>query len=157
MLMAATPMLLVCPAMGSPLPSLPPLPVLGETVILHDQAGIALRGYDPVAYFAEGRAVGGSPAFELQHEGLVWRFASGANMAAFAAEPKAYMPAFGGHDATAIARGRVVDSEPRWFLIDDQRLYLFRTREGRDQYQIDADLRQEARSAWTKVERQLAR
>ncbi len=131
--------------------------MIGETVIVHDQAGIALLGYDPVAYFAEGRAVGGSPAHELQHQGLVWRFASGANLAAFEADPAAYKPAFGGHDAAAMAGGRAVDSEPRWFAISGRSLYLFRTRENRDRFAADAELRRVAHAAWPDVERQLAR
>ncbi len=145
---------------ASVIPGLPPIPALpqtGERVVLHDQAGIALHGFDPVAYFASGRAVGGSAQFEMAHEGVVWRFATAANREAFAASPAVYRPLFGGHDPVGAAQGRAVESRPEYFLIIDDRLMLFRTRESRNDLRSNPALLDDALLKWPAVERQLAR
>ncbi len=54
--------------------------------------GVAIMGYDPVAYFTEGRAVKGSPEFNHEFLGETWHFASAAHRDAFAANPVAYAP-----------------------------------------------------------------
>jgi hypothetical protein len=144
-------------ASGVSLPRVPALPNISEALIIHDSAGIAMLGFDPVAYFAEGRARGGLARHELQHGGYVWRFASSANLAAFEARPDAYTPAFGGHDAAAMAVGRAVESEPRHFAIVEDRLFLFRTAESRQRFAADPGMAAEADRRWAEVERQLAR
>ncbi len=146
------------PAMATVgMPKLPALPSAGEQVVIHDQAGIALFGFDPVAYFAEGRAIGGSARHEIIHEGLVWRFASAANRAAFERAPHVYMPAFGGYDPTGVAAGRAVDTRPEHFAIVNERLHLFRTREARQQATGNPELLAVANERWPQVQRLLAR
>jgi YHS domain-containing protein len=146
-------------ASGAPvgMPALPGLPSIGETTIVHDAAGVAIQGFDPVAYFDEHRPVGGLARFELVHGGVVWRFASAANMNAFEAEPAAYIPAFGGYDPVAAASGRVVDTTPEFFLLQDGRLFLFRTRDARSRFEQDAALLAAAEREWPRLRRQLAR
>lgn len=61
-----------------------------------DEAGIAIKGYDPVGYFAENRAVKGKEEFEYLYEGARWRFSSAAHRDLFAANPERYMPQYGG-------------------------------------------------------------
>ncbi len=61
-----------------------------------DKAGIAIKGYDPVAYFAENRAVKGKEEFEYLWEGARWRFSSAAHRDLFVANPERYMPQYGG-------------------------------------------------------------
>ncbi len=143
-------------AAGS-LPALPDLPLPGEKMILHDQAGVALSGFDPVAYFDQGRAVGGLADHELQHGGVVWRFSSKANMVAFARSPEIYMPMFGGYDPVAMAGGRATATVPELFLIHDGRLVMFRNRALRAQFEQDPGILRAALRAWPAVERQLAR
>lgn len=58
--------------------------------------GIAIKGYDTVAYFTEGRAVQGKKEYEYEWQGAKWRFASAANRDKFAANPPAYAPKYGG-------------------------------------------------------------
>jgi len=58
--------------------------------------GIAIKGYDTVAYFTEGRAVKGNKEFEFEWQDAKWRFASAANRDKFAANPQAYAPQYGG-------------------------------------------------------------
>ncbi len=61
-----------------------------------DNTGNAIKGYDPVAYFAENRAVKGKEEFEYLYEGARWRFSSAAHRDLFAANPERYMPQYGG-------------------------------------------------------------
>jgi YHS domain-containing protein len=133
------------------------LPSAGERVLKHDLAGIALMGFDPVGYFESGRPVAGSREHELTHEGTTWRFASRANLEAFRQDPAVFAPAFGGHDAAAVAMGRAVDADPQLFRIIGGRLYLFRSRETREQFAGNDALRGQADQRWQDVKLQLAR
>ena len=86
--------------------------------------GLALQGYDPVAYFTEGRPVEGSDDFETDHEGYTYRFSSQANLDAFIAEPEAYLPQYGGYCAYGVAKGVLSTTRPDVWVIHDGRLYL---------------------------------
>jgi len=87
--------------------------------------GVAIHGYDPVAYHVDGAAVRGDPAIAAEHAGATWRFASEANREKFRAGPERYAPAYGGWCAWAMADGEFVDVDPASFLIEDGRLLLF--------------------------------
>ena len=84
----------------------------------------AIRGYDPVAYFTEGRAVEGQEQFSFEWNGARWRFASAANRDRFAGAPDRYAPQFGGYCAYAVAHDHTAGSDPQAFEIVDGRLYL---------------------------------
>jgi hypothetical protein len=86
--------------------------------------GIALQGYDVVAYFTEGRPVQGSPSFAHTWEQTTWHFASAANRDAFARAPQEYAPQYGGFCAYGVSRGYAVDIDPNAWTIVDRRLYL---------------------------------
>jgi hypothetical protein len=86
--------------------------------------GAAIRGYDPVAYFRDGRAVRGQPAFTHQWRGVAWRFASVANRDSFAADPTAFAPQYGGFCAFAVANGYDAPIDPQAWRIVEGRLYL---------------------------------
>ncbi len=92
--------------------------------------GVAIVGYDPVAYFTEARAVKGSPEFSHEFLGETWLFASAANRDAFAADPVAYAPQYGGYCAgevlyADVSSGITTNVEPRAWRIIDGKLYLF--------------------------------
>ena len=89
--------------------------------------GLALGGYDPVTYFAEGGAdpQAGSTAIETTLAGVTYRFVSEANRERFRAEPERFLPAYGGWCAWAMADGDKVAIDPESFLIEDGRLLLF--------------------------------
>jgi YHS domain-containing protein len=89
-----------------------------------DKVGLALRGYDAVAYVAASAAVKGSPQFEHRWNGATWRFASAENLAAFVRDPERYAPQFGGYCAWAVSRGYTADGDPEAWKIVDGRLYL---------------------------------
>jgi hypothetical protein len=89
-----------------------------------DANGLALKGYDPVAYFVDGKPVPGSPALQHEWNGAIWRFASAANRERFIEAPEAYAPQFGGFCAWAVSRNYTADTDPDAFDIVGGKLYL---------------------------------
>jgi YHS domain-containing protein len=89
-----------------------------------DSSGLALKGYDPVAYFTEKQPVQGKAEFTAQHEGATYRFASAANRDAFAAAPAKYAPQYGGYCAFGMASGYKAPIEPDAWTVVDGKLYL---------------------------------
>jgi YHS domain-containing protein len=91
------------------------------------RSGVALKGYDPVAYFPEGggEPMKGKESISLEHRGVTYRFATEANREAFRANPGKYEPAYGGWCAWAMADGDRADIDPKSFLIQDGRLLVF--------------------------------
>lgn len=85
---------------------------------------VAVGGYDPVAYFTDGRPVRGASEHSLTYQGYEYRFASAAHLAAFRADPARYLPRYGGYCAWAAAQGRTASGDPRYWRIVDGRLYL---------------------------------
>jgi YHS domain-containing protein len=88
------------------------------------RGGLAIHGYDPVAYFTEGRPVEGSPAFEYEWNGARYRFASAANRDRFASDPERFAPQYGGFCAYAVSRGYTADIDPQAWAVVDGKLYL---------------------------------
>jgi|SRR5262245_451316 len=89
-----------------------------------DSSGLALKGYDPVAYFTEKKPIAGKAEFTAQHEGATYRFASAANRDAFAAAPQKYTPQYGGYCAFGVAGGYKAPIEPEAWTVVDGKLYL---------------------------------
>ncbi len=87
-------------------------------------SGLALEGYDPVAYFFEGEALEGDDALEYTWQGATWRFSSEANLQRFMASPKQFAPQFGGYCAYGVSVGVAVDIDPNAWKIVDEKLYL---------------------------------
>lgn len=86
--------------------------------------GVAVRGYDVVAYFDQSAAVRGSQEFQQQWQGATWRFSSAANRDKFAAAPQRYAPQFGGYCAWAVGHNYTADADPEAWKIIDGKLYL---------------------------------
>ena len=90
-----------------------------------DESGLAIEGYDPVAYFA-GNAVEGSKEYTYTIDGATYRFASAANRDLFKAAPSKYRPQYGGWCAYAMgAKGEKVEVDPKTFKVLNGKLYLF--------------------------------
>jgi len=87
-------------------------------------SSLAVDGYDPVAYFTEGKPVEGQSDLEYQWNGVTWRFASQDHLDAFKADPAAYAPQYGGYCAWAVAQGSTASAEPDVWRIVDGKLYL---------------------------------
>lgn len=86
---------------------------------------LALKGYDPVAYFTEARATPGDSRFQYAWDGAIYRFASAAHRDMFMADPDRYLPQYGNLCTASLANGRRYTPDPRNWLVHEGRLYLF--------------------------------
>jgi YHS domain-containing protein len=84
----------------------------------------AIQGYDPVAYFKEGKPMKGKKEFSFLWNEATWIFASRENLAAFKIDPEKYAPQFGGYCAYGISEGHKAPTSPDAWTIVDGKLYL---------------------------------
>jgi len=91
-----------------------------------EEPKLSISGYDPVAYFSDGKPVQGKTEFEYLWHKLRWRFASGEHRESFAKDPDRYTPQYDGYCALAIgAQKKRVNINPETFKVTQGRLYLF--------------------------------
>jgi hypothetical protein len=90
-----------------------------------EKVPLAIKGYDPVAYFTLGKPTRGLPEIEYEWDEHVWRFASGEDRELFKADPVRYAPQFGNYCAMALSKGEIVVADPENWLISDGKLYVF--------------------------------
>lgn len=87
---------------------------------------VAILGYDPVAYFSQGKAVKGKNAVSANYQGVIYKFSSNENKDVFLKNPSKYEPQYGGWCAYAMgSAGEKVEINPETFKITDGKLYLF--------------------------------
>ena len=91
---------------------------------------VAIKGYDPVAYFTEGKATKGKSEFAFSWYDAEWRFANARHRDLFAANPEDYAPKFGGFCSMAMTIGWVIAVDPENWEIVDGKLYLVHTKRG---------------------------
>jgi hypothetical protein len=128
-----------------------------ERVVVSRHSGLAIEGFDPVAYFTDAEAAPGLPDFEASEAGAVWRFRNAGNRASFVAHPEIYGPRFGGYDPVDLGRGVTYAGNPRFWAIVDRRLYLFGREEHRDAFAANpAPFLKEAAARWPALEQGLA-
>jgi hypothetical protein len=130
---------------------------LTERVAVDRISGVAISGYDPVAYFVTGEAVAGSSRYEIIWNGAAWRFANQGNRDAFLADPAVYAPRFGGYDADAVASGITTPGDPHVFAITGDRLFLFRDVGSRKDFLASPARAEAAETAWPGLESALIR
>lgn len=111
-------------AAALPAVSLFATPALAAKASVYATDGVAINGYDPVAYFSERKPVEGSPAFTSVWDGATLRFASAGNKALFDADPESYAPKYGGYCAYAVSQGYTATTDPRAWTVHEGRLYL---------------------------------
>lgn len=85
---------------------------------------VAVGGYDPVAYFEDGKPVKGAKEFAFEYEGATWLFATADNLEQFKADPDAYAPQYGGYCAWAVAQGYTAPGNPKNWSVRGGKLYL---------------------------------
>lgn len=102
-----------------------------------EPGALAIRGYDPVAYFTQQRATPGLAQFEYEWDEHRWQFASAKHRELFKADPVKYAPQFANFCAVALARGEVREANPEYWLISDGKLYLFGKSVGPDLFRKD--------------------
>jgi hypothetical protein len=86
---------------------------------------LVLKGYDPVAYFTEGKPVAGKPEFETVFDESRYRFASAQHLEQFKADPDRFAPQYAGSCAGSMAAGLKIEAEPENWLIVDGKLFVF--------------------------------
>jgi YHS domain-containing protein len=127
-----------------------------EQIVVDWHSGLAIAGYDPVAYFTDGKSLPGSGDWEYRYAGAIWRFCNLGNRAAFVDHPDVYMPQFGGYDPVGVARGVAVAGNPNVWMISGERLYLFYDRERLQTFIANPDLLlADAQRKWPDLKRTL--
>jgi hypothetical protein len=128
-----------------------------ERVVVNRHSGLAIEGFDPVAYFTDRLPAQGLADFEAGESGAVWRFRNEGNRASFVAHPEIYGPQFGGYDPVDLGRGVTYAGNPRFWMIMDQRLYLFGREENRDAFAAEpVRFLKDASARWPALEQTLA-
>lgn len=105
-------------------------PLRAQNVTPRPAKRVAIRGFDPVAYFTDSRATKGLPEFAADFDDVTYWFVSAAHRDTFLADPDRYAPQFGGLCAIMVSQGQSVDPDPEAWAIADGKLYLFRAKEG---------------------------
>jgi YHS domain-containing protein len=108
-----------------------------KTLQNFDKDGVAIQGYDPVAFFTDGKPVRGDAKFPARHKGAIYYFASKEHLALFKAEPTKYEPAFGGYCAYGVSREKLVEVDVNAFQIVDGKLLLQYSKGVRDNFNKD--------------------
>ena len=93
--------------------------------VAQEKVPLAIKGYDPVAYFTLGKPTQGLPEIEYEWDEHVWRFSSAEDRELFKADPARYAPQFGNYCAMALAKGEIVVADPENWLISDGKLFVF--------------------------------
>lgn len=128
-----------------------------ERVVTDRYTGLAIGGFDPVAFFTDSRPVQGDSDYEVSQNGAIWRFSNPDNRAFFIENPDIYSPRFGGYDPVDIARGVTFAGTSRLWLIVGQRLYLFGHEDSRAAFAANpAHYLQEATRRWATLKDTLA-
>ncbi|MBY6056188.1 hypothetical protein KUV26_10220 [Leisingera daeponensis] len=114
--------------------------------------GLAMQGYDPVAYFTDGAPTKGSYKITSIYNDATYRFATEEHKAAFEKNPEAYVPAYGGYCAFGTAMGFKFDGDPNHWKIVDNTLYLNLSQDIQDRWEGDIPgFIQNANANWTDI------
>lgn len=134
------------PAVTGPAHAMHPSGVINAT-----WDGVAIKGYDPVAYFTMGQAVKGSEDFAYEWLETTWLFANAEHRDLFAADPLSYVPQYGGYCSDATFVDNKADINPAAWRIVSGRLYLFYSEPGAATWSQDDVAVKRADEAWERV------
>lgn len=120
------------------------------------KSGLAIDGYDPVAYFKSSKAIEGKKEFAVNHQGAVYYFSNAENKETFFKNPSVYEPQYGGWCAYAMGKnGEKVNIDPQTFKIINGKLYLFYNRLFNNTLtswnKDEANLKTKADATWQKI------
>ncbi len=117
-----------------------------------DESRLAIKGYDPVAYFTEAKPVQGSSQFTAEHLGATYYFSSAQHQSLFDGNPNKYAPQYGGYCAFGVSKEYKFDIDPEAWAVVDDKLYLNLNKKvqarwvpNKDELIVDAD------SIWTQI------
>src|SRR6266480_2119099 len=102
------------------------VPTFAQTKTLFnlDKNGVAIQGYDPVAFFTDNKPVMGKPEFPSRHNGALYYFVSKEHRELFKGDPAKYEPVFGGYCAYGVSKGKLLEVDVEAFQIVNGRLLL---------------------------------
>lgn len=128
-----------------------------QRIVSDYYTGLAIDGFDPVAYFVDREPVRGLPQWEGRSEGVVWRFRNEGNRTQFQADPETYKPQYGGYDPVEVASGKSVAGRPELWVIAFERLFLFSNEATRTEFVSRPEfIRSKAEKAWPDLRETLA-
>ena len=130
------------------------LPVFAQTKCLVnlDSSGVAIQGYDPVAFFTDHKPVKGNPKFVSKRDGAIYFFASKEHKALFNADPVKYEPVYGGYCAYGVTRGKLVEIDVNAFQIVNGKLLMQYSEDIRDDFNKDVNGNlAKAEATWPKL------
>ena len=104
-------------------PEFSPMPA--QVNIMANEDGVAIDGFDPVAYFDEGKAVKGVEIHSCEYLNRTWHFSSAENRDKFLSNPEKFSPQYGGFCAHSLSNNKLIESNPEAFTIRDDKLYLY--------------------------------
>lgn len=116
----------------------PPVSAQTRMLLNLDKSGLAIQGYDSVAFFTEHKPVKGKAEFPVRHHGAIYLFATREHRDLFRNDPAQYEPAFGGYCAFGVSRNKLVEIDVDAFQIVDGRLLLQYSKGVRDDFNKDA-------------------
>ena len=117
----------------------------GEHKLNVDSSGVILKGYDPVAYFVQKKAVKGSPKYKTTHQGATYYFSSAADLAIFEKDPSKYVPQYGGFCANGMANRQASNIDPNVFFVLKGKLYVCASADAEKEFQ--SNLQQNTKKA----------
>ncbi|MDN3629195.1 YHS domain-containing (seleno)protein [Vibrio lentus] len=117
-----------------------------------DKNDLAIKGYDPVAYFANQGPVKGTSEFTATYKNAIYNFASSENRDEFRANPAAYAPQYGGYCAFGVAMGKKFETDPLAWKVEDGKLYLNLDKSVQKRWlENTQEFIQDANSNWTTI------
>lgn len=111
-------------------------------------ASVALKGYDPVAYFTQGKPVKGAQSLSHDFDDVRYLFSSAENKAAFVANPDKYTPQFAGLCSGGVSKGMKAESNPELWAIVNGKLYTFSTQKAKETVLSNPALIAQAHKNW---------
>ena len=115
----------------------------------------AIQGYDPVAYFKEGKPLKGKKEFSTLWNGAQWSFSSKQNLETFKSDPEKYAPQYGGYCAYGTSEGHKAPTQPDAFTIVNDKLYLNYNKDVKTEWSKNKKERiQKADQNWPSVKKQ---
>jgi hypothetical protein len=119
---------------------------------INESSTLALKGYDTVAYFSEGKIVKGDTTKGIKWRDVIWYFSTDTTKLMFKTFPEMYVPQYGGYCATAVAYGFTADSNPEIWHIENNKLYLFLNQDAKNEFvsEIKNGIIEKAANEWAR-------
>src|SRR5260221_7390264 len=110
-----------------------------KSKIAVDAQGVAIQGYDPVAYFKQHKPVKGLPKNQSVYQGAKFYFVSAADKKEFDKSPTKYAPTYGGFCAHSLRKRGVKNGDPNVFFIFKRKMYFFSTKTAAEEFEKNID------------------